>query len=171
MRGNLISKLPKLLVLLALLQVALVLLLFMKLNSFEQRVDLLAATTQQKPHNGSIALSAAENGPASVQTGVNSQQLRKIVREELHAALADNNSAGQNPATNSQNPVFDEAEMQYQRDMLVQELEFFKTQDEVSHADLNRFMGDIAKLNPQARTELLNMLNRAMNRGKIKGNL
>ena len=105
------------------------------------------------------------------QSGPDNQQLRLIIREELAAVLGQYALADQNETPAQEPPVYDEIEMQYQRELVLEEMEALKDQIEVSSGDLERQMGDIAKLKPEHRSELFKILNQALNRGEINGHL
>ena len=152
----------------------LVLLLLVRLESYGNRIDELAQSAARI--NDSEPVSAADIQPSqdssmAGQTGLDNQQLRMIVREELAAALSHYELAAQNTTPAQETPVYDEVEMQYRRQLVLEELEALKSQAEVSSGELERLMGDIARLNPEARTELIKILNQALNRGEIKGHL
>ena len=159
----------KLVNLLALAQIVLVLVLLMKLGSFEDRMDVLAHSVGQLHENDLVAIVPMGNKPVVARTGFESQQLRQIIREELRALGNSNQVAAQQSKPDQAAPVIDEAEMLYRRDLAEQDLEFLKEQDEISPGELDKLMGDIARLDPPARDELFKMLNQAMNRGEIKG--
>ena len=165
-----IQKFIKILSVLGVAQIALVLLLFMKLDSFEGRMDMLTNSVGQVQGAALEVAPTSQNQPLAGTPGLDGQEVRRIVREEL-LAVRGTDSPAQNSEPVPAAPVFDEAEMQYQRDRVTRELDFLKEQDEVTTMELDRLMGDIAQLDPQSRTEMLKMLNRAMNRGEIKGNM
>ena len=153
------------------MQIALVLLLLIKLNTFEDRMDMFTESAEQTSDSEPVVSQPPQSEPVVEQTGLDSQQLRRIVREELRASRYTSVLAPKNSTIGTNEPLVDEAEMQYQRDLVVEELEFLKEQDEVSTAEMERLMGDIAQLAPEARSELLKMFNQAINRGEIKGHL
>ena len=152
------------------MQIALVLLLITKLGSFEGRMDMLTNSFGQVQGAALEAAPTSQIQPLAGTPGLDGQEVRRIVREEL-LAVRSSDSLAKNSEPVPTDPVFDEAEMQYQRDLVTRELDFLKEQDEVTTMELDRLMGDIAQLDPQSRTEMLKMLNRAMNRGEIKGNM
>lgn len=165
-----IQKFIKILSFLGVVHIALVLLLFTKLDSFEGRMDMLTNSVGQVQGAALEVAPTSQNQPLAGTSGLDGQEVRRIVREEL-LAVRGTDSPAQNSEPVPADPVFDEAEMQYQRDRVTRELDFLKEQDEVTTMELDRLMGDIAQLDPQSRTEMLKMLNRAMNRGEIKGNM
>ena len=160
--------------LLLLVQLVLVLLLLVRLESQGERIDELARSAAQVEQGEPVSTAGPQSSPVnsiSGQTGPDSQQLRLMIREELAAALSHSELAVQNTRPEKEPVVYDEAEMQYRRELVLEELEMLKGQVEVSSGELERLMDDIAKLNPEARTELMKILNQAMNRGEIKGHL
>jgi hypothetical protein len=164
----------KFLGLLALLQVALISLLFLRLDSIEGQVDELAAGSAPpadlRPLAGAGEKPGASGGQAGMRTGADHSELRRIIREELQAFRGDL-AAQQEPAAEPPGPIVDEAEMRYRRDLVRMELEYLKEQGDVSTGELDRLMGDIARLDPEGRTEMLGLLNQALNRGEIRGQL
>ena len=164
----------KLISVLLLVQIVLVFLLLLKLESHENRLDEALRSTAQINSNEPIAATATlPSGGNSIdgQAGPDNQQLRRIIREELAAAFADSELMTRNTTPVQEPPVYDDIEMQYQRELVLEEMQALKDQIEVSSGDLDRLMGDIAKLRPKDRTELFKMLNQALNRGEIKGHL
>lgn len=157
---------------LILVQIVLVVLLFLKLESHENRIDKVLRSSAQINNNKPTAEpDSLRSGDNSIegQPSPDSQQMRQIIREELAAAFGDSGIMARNTTPTQESPLYDEVEMQYQKELVLQEMEALTGQIEVSSGDLDRLMGDIAKLNPENRTELLKMLNRALNRGEIKG--
>ena len=159
---------------LILVQVALVFLLFLKLESQEDRLDEILRSSAQiyhgEPDSNPVTLPSRDN-LVDGQPGPDSQQLRRIIREELAVAFGNNEMMARKATPTQEPPVYDEVEMQYRRELVLEEMQALKDQIEVSSGDLERLMGDIAKLNPENRTELFKMLNQALNRGEINGHL
>jgi len=153
------------------------LLLLIKIDSFEDRVDELTASAGQQsdtepnailpPQDETVAVQAVQ----AVQAGLDGQQLRRILREELRQIASSDELLVQTAAPDLKTPVYDEVEMQYQQDLVLDELEFLKGQDEVLAGELDELIGKIAGLDPERRTEMFRMLTQAMNRGEIKGQL
>ena len=155
---------------LVIIQTALVLLLFVKLGAIEDRLDVRSDHDEPTTLNESAVTSDPLNPPPTAQEKLDGKQLRRIVREELLAVLS-HELASKIQAGDEEIPAYDRAEMQYQRELVIQELEYLKQQQNVTSVELDKLMGDIAQLDPESRTELLRMLNQAMNRGEIKGKL
>lgn len=167
----LISKLLIIVSSLVVVQIALLLMWTIKLDSFEDRMDVLTESTGQIQNSEAVVMTPPPDESVAAQTGLDSQQLRRIIRQELQAALNGSELAARNSATDPQEPVFDDVEMQYQQDLIIEELDILKEQDEVSSMELDNLLGAIARLDPERRTEMFKMLNRAINRGEIKGHL
>ena len=164
----------KFLSVLALVQTVLVLLLLIKIDSFEDRVDELTASAGQQSDTKPIAILPPQDEAVAVQAvqdGLDGQQLRRILREELRQIASSDELLVQTAAPDLKTPVYDEVEMQYQQDLVLDELEFLKGQDEVLAGELDELIGKIAGLDPERRTEMFRMLTQAMNRGEIKGQL
>jgi hypothetical protein len=157
----------KILSLLAIVQITLVLLLFAKLDSLESRVNELSSPPESASEN---TVATAEVVEDEATSGLDARVLRRIVREELLAARSSQ-EAGDRSAAENEPPMYDEAEMQYRRELVIQEIEYLKEQVDVSTAELEQLMGNIAQLDPARRTELMGLLNQAMNRGEIRGKL
>ena len=166
--GGAIAKSHTLLIILVGIQIALTLVLVVKLGSFENHRNTVA---QPIPLQTSAKVAIVPDEPKSVadHTRLSEFQLRRIVREELLRVMPADAVVESEKALSQ--PVLDPVEMQYQRKLVVQELEYLKEQDVVTTAELDKLLGDIAHLDPESRIDLLGMLNRAMNRGEIKGNL
>ena len=157
-----------------LVQVVLVVLLWMKLESYEARVDELAQSAVQTINHEPVSTAdpqSSQNTSMAGQPGFDNQQLRLIVREELAAILSYRDLAADNASPAKAPPVYDELEMQYQRQLVQEELEALKGQAEVASSDIEKLMIDLARLNPESRTEFIKKLNQALNRGEIKGSL
>ena len=152
-------------------QTVLLALLFLRLIAFEARMDLFTESTQKVSSTEQVATPSAQSKPVTGQAGLDGHQLRQLIREELQAVRDINASQYNDSASETKDPIVDRAEMQYQRDLVAEELENLKGKDEVTSGELEMLMGDIARLDPDARTELLKMLNQAINRGEIKGHL
>ena len=146
----------------------------MRLDAYEARIDELVLSTVQINNSDSVSAALAQpslNNSTAGQTSFDNQQLRLIIREELAVALSYRELATEKIAPVAEPPIYDEFEMQYQRQLVLEELEALKGQATVTSSELERLMADIARLNPESRVELIKKLNQALNRGEIKGNL
>ena len=159
----------KLLFLLVLAQTLLIALLYFKVDAVEQRVAQSAAAAP-RAIDAARRLPGSAPAPAATVRGVDTAELRRIIREELQSVSLDW-AAEQQQANAAARPVYDEVEMQRRREQVQSSLDYLKTQDEVSQAELDLLLADIARLDPERRSEAMKELNRAMNRGEIRGNL
>lgn len=155
-------------------QLALSGILFFKLVAAEnQQAVALSATPPLQHNDPALTLNTlpALTDSTHRQTTFNGQQIRQIVREEIIAALNNHAMTALDQPIGKQAPVYDDIETQYRRELALLQMETLKSQVEVTSAELNELMADIAKLDPENRIELFQLLNRAMNRGEIKGHL
>lgn len=157
----------KLLTLLLLLQTLLIALLYAKVDAVEEQVNQAAAPIAiEMPQ----PVSDPAPAPPVQSSNIDKAELRSIIREELrHAPLEWAAVQRENEA--SSGPFYDEAEMEKARNNVMRSLDYLRTQDEVSQAELDLLLADIARLDPERRSEAMKELNRAMNRGEIRGNL
>lgn len=157
----------KLLILLLLLQTLLIALLYAKVDAIEEEVDRAAAPTAIDTPQ---PLSGPAPAPPVQVSNIDKAELRNIIREELRLAPLEW-AAVQLEKDASTGPLYDEAEMEHARKNVMSSLDYLRTQDEVSQAELDLLLADIARLDPERRSEAMKELNRAMNRGEIRGNL
>ena len=94
--------------------------------------------------------------------------LRQIIREEL-AARNGYGSASPEPAATP--PPVNDIDVQYQRDYIAQQIEYFASVGRISPADMDVLLAEIAKLDPAGRQEMLSELTRALNSGRLEGRL
>ncbi|NNL94383.1 MAG: hypothetical protein HKO64_02045 [Xanthomonadales bacterium] len=113
--------------------------------------------------------------PAQPALGVNSPQaldetqLRRIIRDELVSQLG---KLPQSTATATReekpNPV-SAAEYAERLDLANQQLEYHISQGEISNVDMAELESNIARLDPESRQRMLNLLSQAINSGQLKG--
>ena len=160
-------KISRIIAALAVVQTVLIILLASRIHQLETQTAELRNSLERhafaEPRSG---LDLPDRG----QAGVGSRELRRIIREEL-AAGHTRTAPASAPVPVPAQPEIDEIEMAYRRDEVADELEYLKERGDVSTMELDRLLARIARLDPQARTEMMNELNRAMNRGEIKGHL
>lgn len=158
--------------LVVLAQLALIALLYLSFRSLEQKVDMALQPAGPVAAAGDPGTASGE--PASSarpSEGLDSATIRRIIREELWAARLGESIAAEPQAGAAAEPVYDEAEMQRRQERIWGDMDYLRAQDEVSTAELDLLLAEIARLDPARRTEMLGELNRAMNRGEIKGKL
>ena len=146
-------------------------LLFMKVDAFEDRADA-SGNSEVLLHKGVALVENPSPGEKLVtQTGLDSRQLRQILREELREIARSDELRVQTSTLKPEIPVYDETEMQYRQELVLEEMDLMKQQTEVSSGDLDNLLGEIAKLDPETRTRMLQEVNQAINRGEINGRL
>lgn len=156
--------------LVVLAQLALIALLYLSFRSLEQKVDM--ALQPAGPVAAVGGLEAAPGDPASpapAAAGLDIATLRRIIREELRAARPAESIAAEPQAGAAEQPVYDDTDMQRRQERIWADMDYLRAQDEVSSAELDLLLAEIARLDPARRTEMLGELSRAMNRGEIKG--
>jgi hypothetical protein len=164
-----ISKPTIFLGLLIALQTVLLVILFFRLGSFDDRLDGLMQAAGQISEVSPAVVETTDHEQAGPAPGIDSLQVRQIVREELRAALDDSSRVAQDSSTEFDQPVYDNVEMQQRQEWILDQIDLLKQQDSVSSMELDRVMAAIARLDPERRTEMLRELNRAINKGEIKG--
>ena len=158
-------KLQAFLIVLLGIQVALTLTLLVKVATFETSRETVANPVPPPPTTADVAAVPDESRPIADNTRLSEIQLRRIIREEISRVMPFDN--GVDTKQTLSEPRLDPAEKQYQRSLVIQELDYLKEQDVVTTAELDKLLGDIAHLDPESRIELLGMLNRAMNRTAV----
>ena len=151
-------------------------LLFLKLESIEAGLTQSLKPTTPAVHSSSVDKADTLSPSAGVnvsnsQHSCSNHQWRQILREELLSLSSDPARTMPNETPASSNDKYDDIETQYRRELALIQIESLKTQTEVSSTELNELISNIAKLDPDNRTELLQILNRAMNQGEINGHL
>ena len=155
----------KFLYLLVVIQTILLVVLFLKVDGFESELESAAAAPSVTAGSQEDIIEESSEPEASL----NADMVRQIVREELWAAGSQAETEAEVPSVSYEMRVYDQVDLEYRRGLIMDEMELMKLEEEVSTADLNRLLGEIALLDPERRGEMLGMLNAAMNRGEING--
>lgn len=161
----------KALAVIALIQLAAIMVLLNKMAALENGMAAAMNTKQ-------IELQQEYASPA--EPPINSEhanvlpveeRLRRIIREELSIQLADLPRRDQPRdaavATNSTS----EAEMESQRELVSQQLEYYSSVGSISDLEMQRLQMEIAKLDEAGRKEMLGVLVRALSSGRLEGRL
>lgn len=146
-------------------------LLFMKIDAFEDRLDVSGRSGIHAQESELVTVIPKQGEMVVTQTGLDSRQLRQILREELRGIARSDELQVQTFTQESETHVYDETEMQYRQELVLEELDLLKQQAEVSSGELDSLLGDIARLDPETRSEMLSKVSQAINRGEIKANL
>jgi hypothetical protein len=153
------------------MQTVMLFLLFMKIDAFEDRLDVSGKSGVQTKEGAVVTVIPKQGEMVATQTGLDSRQLRQIIREELREIARSDELQVQTSTQEPETPVYDETEMQYRQELVLEEMDLLKQQVDVSSGELESLLGDIARLDPEARSEMLRNLNQAINRGEINGRL
>jgi hypothetical protein len=166
-----ITTITKVLSVLVLVQTVLVLLLFIKIDSYEAHLTQAAQTQERVETSAPLAMISPGDGSMVENPGLSGGQLRRIIREELNAVSKNNDVLSANSASDQEDPVVDYAEMQYRLELIDEKFELLKARGEASSSEIESLINEIARLDPESRTAMMKILNGAINRGEIKGHL
>ena len=120
------------------------------------------------------SVSDPSNEPAVDRTTVyymDDNQLRQIIREELGAQLDGRSGSNIDMDAPIASNATDNTEIQYQRDLVAQQLDYHTSVGSISDTDMQKLQGEIAKLDEAGRKEMLGKLVRALNSGGLDGRL
>ena len=167
----LITALMKFICIMLSVQTVMIVLLFIKMGSLETRLVKPAQPSEQTESQKPLAVTTPSDGRVGENKDLTGSQVRRIIREELGAISANSESLAANSQSAKEPPVFDEVEMQYRSELVIEQLELLKAQDEVSSGEIESLIGEIAQLDPERRSAMMKVLNGAINRGEIKSHL
>lgn len=163
------SKDTKALAVIALIQLAAIFLLYNKIAVVENGVTAAISTKQIELQQEYPSQAEAPINPDHANVLPVEDRLRQIIREELSTQLADLPRRDQPRdaavATNSTS----EAEMESQRELVSQQLEYYSSVGSISDLEMQQLQMDMAKLDDAGRQEMLRELTRALNSGRLKG--
>lgn len=160
----------KTLTLLGLVQTALLLILLGKIVLFEQETTAAGHAGQNTVVNDPFD-SQPTNSDATAIDYVDYDKLRQIIREESRAQLDSRSEADRQTEEAVASGSTSDAEYQYQRERVAQQLEYHTSVGSISDTDMQKLQGEIAKLDEAGRTEMLSKLTQAMNSGQLEGRL
>lgn len=161
----------KILIIIGVVQVAMILLLFTKITDLDDQISQLTAADQEMPASDDSGSSEVPVFLRQPRVYENEDQLRQIIREELTAQLEGRSG----PVTNLQDlasPVDgNPEEAASRREAVAQQLEYYASIGSISDIEMEKLQMDIARLDPASRTEMLRELTRALNSGRLEGQL
>lgn len=161
----------KILIAISIIQIAAILLLYNKVVEIDTSMNRRLAAEQDTIISGDLMRTRAPGNPIKSYSHANEYQLRQIIREELVAQLGDR--SGPEPQTNPSirpSPA-DQVGIENQRELIAQQLEYYASIGSISDSDMQKLQTDIAKLDDAGRTEMLRELTRALNSGRLEGQL
>jgi len=135
--------------------------------------EMTAATLDEKNTSVTDDLANTQSQSYSHDTYLypNEDRLRQIIREELGAELDRRSEPDKQMDPVIASSSTDETEIEYQRELVAQQLEYYASVGSISDADMQKLQMDIAKLDDAGRTEMLRELMRALNSGRLEGRL
>lgn len=142
--------------------------LFMKISAFEDRSNAVVTPSELSQPEELISGQPAQMSD-NTQPVLSSRQVRQIIREELQGINQLLASQSTDSGFTEEKPVRDETEMFYLQELVSEEMDLMKQQEEVSSMELEKLMMEIARLDPETRKEKLRELTMAINRGEING--
>jgi hypothetical protein len=161
----------KALAVIALIQLAAIILLYNKMAAVENGVAAAISTKQIELQQEYPSQTEASINPDHANVLPVEERLRQIIREELSTLLADLPRRDQTRdaavATNSTL----EAEIESQRKLVSQQLDYYSSVGNISDLEMQQLQMDIAKLDAAGRNEMLRELTRALNTGRLEGRL
>jgi hypothetical protein len=158
----------KTIIVLSLVQTAVLIILLGKFVLFEQGSNVTEHAEQE------ALVSEPFDDPATDSTAIyylDDKQLRQIIREELAAQLDGSSGTDEKTDASTASNVTDHSEIQYQRELVAQQLEYHTSVGSISDTDMQMLQGEIAKLDAAGRKEMLGKLTRALNTGGLEGRL
>ncbi len=161
----------KALIVLSLVQTGILLVLLGKIVLFEEDTTVAGHAVKNTMVSDDLTNTQSQSNTSDTSSYVDEDRLRQIIREEL--AIQPDGRFG--PAKQA-DAIFaasstDNAENQYRREQVAQQLNYYVSVGSVSDADMQKLQGEIAKLDEAGRTEMLRNLTRALNSGQLEGRL
>jgi hypothetical protein len=169
--GTKISKDTKSLAVIALIQLAAILLIYNKIAAVENSVAAAISTKQIELQQEYPSQTEAPIHPDHANVLPVEERLRQIIREELSTQLANlpRRDQPRNAAvvTNSTS----EAEMESQRELVSHQLEYYSSVGRITNLEMQQLQTEIAKLDAASRKEMFSQLTRELNSGRLDGRL
>ena len=165
------SKSSLTLTVISLAQIAAIFVLYSKLSDIDNNMHLAMSTAQDTLLSDNLPNTQSQSNTNDLYLYPNEDRLRQIIREELGARLD-----GQPRPNKQMAPVIapsstDYAEVEYQKELVSQQLEYYASVGSISDANMHMLQSDIAKLDEASRKEMLRKLMRALNSGRLEGRL
>ena len=125
------------------------------------------------PAAGEIAPVPSIAGPEETAPVLTDDAMRRILREELVAALTEHSVMPARPTEplHQDQDAPDDAEIGYLRDSLELEIQYYIDRGEISDVEMRVLQQEMIRLPAADRRELLARLVQAMNSGELKGQL
>lgn len=161
----------KTLIAIGIIQLAAIFWLYTKIDDLDGRLDRTSTAPQQSAHTNQAGPAATSDVSNGVSTDIDEDRLRQIIREELLVQSGNPSSSQPQALRSAASTPVDPVEMEARREQLSQQLEYYVSVGSISDAEMQRLQIDIAKLDAKGRTEMLRELTRALNSGRLEGQL
>jgi uncharacterized small protein (DUF1192 family) len=161
----------KALAVIALIQLAAIILLYNKMAAVENGVAAAISTKQIELQQEYPSQTEASINPDHANVLPVEERLRQIIREELSMQLADLPRRDQPRDAAVAINSTSEAEMESQRELISQQLEYYSSVGSISDLEMQLLQTEIAKLDAASRKEMFSQLTRALNSGRLDGRL
>ena len=161
----------KTLIAIGIIQLAAVFWLYTKIADLDDRLDHAPPVPQQSAFNNEAGRATTSEDPTHVSAVIDEDRLRQIIREELVVQFEHQSSSQPQASRSAALPPSDPVEMEARRELISQQLEYYVNVGSISDAEMQMLQIDIAKLDAEGRTEMLRELTRALNSGRLEGQL
>ena len=161
----------KTLIAIGIIQLATIFWLYTKIADLDDRLDNALQTPQQSAYRHEAGRAASSEEFANTSIVIDEERLRQIIREELVVQFENQSSSQPQASRSAATPPVDPVEMEAQRELISQQLEYYVNVGRISDAEMQKLQIDIASLDAEGRTEMLRELTRALNSGRLEGQL
>ncbi len=161
----------KSLTVLGLVQTIILLFLLGKIVLFEEETTVAGHAEQNTLVSDDFTNTQSQSNSSDTYIYPDEDRLRQIIREELAAQLDRRSGPDKQMDPVIASSSTDNAENQYQREQVAQQLEYHTSVGSISDMDMQKLQIEIAKLDEASRKEMLRKLTRALNSGRLEGRL
>ncbi len=161
----------KILTVLGLVQIAAILFLYTKLADIDHRLDQSMAAGQRASVSDDSTESRTLSSSNDTSVYADEDLLRQIIRDELSAQLDSRSGPGTRAGPVPASALVDKDEYKRRREQVAEQLSYYTSVGNISNAEMQKLQTDIARLDPASRKEMLMELNRALNSGRLEGQL
>lgn len=151
------------------LQTVICTVLLMRVNGLDGQIS---QTPRTEPETIYAQPSSAQQPAAVAVRGYTDEdRLRYIIREELALALEDVRAVAGNANASSAQPLQSGADYERRRKDVAQSVDYYVSVGRITAPEMSRLQQDIAQLNPADRRAMMSAIVRAMNNGRLDGQL
>ena len=161
----------KTLIAIGIIQLAAISWLYTKIAALDDRLDHASAAPQQPALNNEAGRATISDNSTGSGTVISEDRLRQIIREELVDQFENQSLSQPQPSRFAEPAPVDPVEMEARREQISQQLEYYVSVGRISDAEMQKLQIDMAKLDAKGRTEMLRELTRALNSGRLEGQL